>query len=508
MKRLFRHVMQRLSVRLSLFVALTTALLLLAAQLVMLHYARKEVKEEALLKAKQSLEGTVQNIDNILLSVEQTAGNIYWNMLAHLGDPDGMFTYSRKVVETNPYVDGCAIAMEPYYYKDRGQYFMAYVHLSRETATASDNDKALATSDSPIIQAETFGDCPYNEQIWYTKSMEEGRPCWIGPLKDKDAEGGAIITFCLPIYNSQGQRVGVMGVDVALSRLSEIVLAAKPSPNAYCALIDHSGSYIVHPDSAKLQRGTVYSYYEASDNQSIKDAAASMVSGKEGYQEFRNDNDNWFVFYKPFHRADVPGRSTGKLDWSAGIVYPEDDIFGEYNRMAYFVLAVSLIGLVLLLVLSYTFTHKRLLPLRMLAKSAESISEGNFDEPIPDSRQEDEIGMLQVHFQQMQQSLAAHVSELERLRSSLEQQGAELQAAYDHAQQANHTKTAFLHNMTDQMSEPANHIVHNVKVLCNGGADMSQEEASGLVDDIQRESKIIMDVLNEMLNDLIMTSKR
>ncbi len=493
MKRLFQHA-KKLSVRLSLFVALSTAALLLAAQLVMLHYARKEVKKEALQKAEQALEGTVQSIDNILLSVEQSAGNIYWNMLAHIDSPEHMFTYSRKLVETNPYVCGCAIAMEPYYYKERGEYFMAYVHLSKGQG------ETLTVSDSPIIQAETFGNRPYNEQIWYTEPIEKGHPCWIGPLKDEEAEEGSIITFCLPIYNNKGKRIGVMGADVDLKRLTEIVLATKPSPNAYCTLLDSKGSYIIHPDSSKLKSETVFSYYEHIDNQRLKDAGRAMISGESGNRVFSQNGDDWYVFYKPFHRSVVPGRSMEKLEWSAGIVYPEDDIFGEYNRMVYYVLAITLISLLLLLVLGMTFTHRRLLPLRMLTQSAQHISEGNFDDTIPDTHQNDEIGRLQVHFQQMQQSLANHVTELERLRTSLEQQRKELQTAYDQAQKANHTKTAFMHNMTDQMTAPANHLVHAVKLLCNNKSDMTKGEMDKLVDDIQEDSKSITDLLGNMLN--------
>ena len=81
----------------------------------MLHFARKIVKEEALLKAEKTLEGTVQQIDNILLSVEQSAGNIYWDLLLHLGESERMETYCRKVVETNPHIVGCAISFEPFY---------------------------------------------------------------------------------------------------------------------------------------------------------------------------------------------------------------------------------------------------------------------------------------------------------------------------------------------------------------------------------------------------------
>lgn len=109
MLKTIKIIPKSLSVRISLMAVLAIAVLLSAALFTMLHYARKTVKEEALQKADQTLEGTVRQIDNILLSVEQSAGNIYWDMLSHLDQPERMELYSRKVVETNPNIVGCAI---------------------------------------------------------------------------------------------------------------------------------------------------------------------------------------------------------------------------------------------------------------------------------------------------------------------------------------------------------------------------------------------------------------
>lgn len=498
MKFSFQHMAHTLSVRLSLMVALPTALILTAALLVMLHFSRKSIKQETLQKAEQTLEATVQSIDNILLSVEQASGNTYWNMLEQLDKPERMQVYCRKLVETNPYITGCAIAMEPYYYKDHAKYFMTYTHQTKT---------GMASTNSPIIQAETFGNRPYTEQEWYTQPMKSGHPCWIGPLKNTDTEGGAIISFCLPIYNRDGARVGVLGVDIALQQLSQIVLAVKPSPNSYCTLLGSDGSYIVHPDSTKLMHETVYSYYKESDNQSIKEAAAAMVTGQTGYKEFQQNGKDWFVFYKPFNRSVLPGRSMEKLNWSAGIVYPEDDIFGQYNRMLSVVVAISLTGLFMLLVLCQWFTHRRLLPLRMLTKSAQRIAEGDYNDPIPDSKQEDEIGQLQEQFQQMQQSLATHVNELNRLRASLQIQGEELRTAYERAQEADKLKTAFLHHMTNQMIAPSQTILTSVDTLCQQWSNMSKEEAAKVVDSIQKDSQTITDLLGGMLNKSVIDKK-
>ena len=487
MSRLGKFISKTLSVRISFMVVCPFALLLSAALLVMFIFSRKAVEEEALQKAEQTLDATLLNIDNILLSVEQSAGNIYYDLLFHLDQPDRMFTYCRQLLEANPYITGCAIAFEPDYYKEHGQYFMAYMYRSRRGG--------LSSTTSPIIQKETFGNVPYSEQVWYTKPMETGSPCWLGPLKGSETDGEAIITFSLPVFAKGGQKVGVMGVDMSLSLLSDIVLSAKPSPNSYATLLGSDGSYIVHPDKNKILRQTIADLTDPS----AKEAAQLMVSGETGYRFFRLKGEGCYVFYKPFKRAVVPGRSTDDIGWSVGIIYPEDDIFGDYRQLLYVVLAVACAGLLLLFILCQLFTHRLLMPLRMLTQSAQRIADGHYDEPIPDSHQHDEVGSLQHHFQQMQLALAAKMSELDQLTASLKERGEVLGEAYEQAKEADRMKTTFLHNMTNQMIHPVGTIITDVSELCDHCQDMSRQQSAVLVDRILEQSTTVTELLNDLL---------
>lgn len=487
-----KFITKTLSVRISLKVVSAVATLLAVALFIMFHFSRKAIKAEARQKAEETLEGVVRQVDNVLLSVEQSAGNIYWDLLTHLNESERMFLYSRKMVETNPYVAGCAIAFEPYYYQEHGQYFMAYVHHV--------NKDKLETVSSEIIQAETFGNVPYPEQIWYSKPVETGRPCWINPLKNDQAEGEAIITFSLPIYAQGGKVIGVLAVDLSLSLLSDIVLSAKPSPNSYATLLGSDGSYIVHPDSEKVLHKTIYMSDSYQTNKELRAAEDAMVAGETGYKHFRLDGTDNYVFYKPFIRADVPGRSMERTGWSVGIIYPEDDIFGDYNQLLYMVIAIALVGLVLLMTGCQMITHRCLLPLRMLAKSSQRIAEGHYDEPVPDSHQWDEVGRLQDHFQQMQQALSVHIGELERLTTELRERNVVLAGAYEQAKDADRVKTAFLHNMTDQMIKPVSVIQSSVNMLCEHRQDMDQQEANKTEETIQEQGKIVTKLLNDLLD--------
>ena len=433
----------KLSTKISLKVVSLVAVLLAVALIAMLYFSRKTVREEAILEAEQTLDGTVEHIDEVLLSVEQSTGNMYYNMYSHIDNPEMMYVYSRRLVESNPYIAGCAIAFH-------------------RSATGS-----------AIVRSETFGNKPYNQQVWYTEPMKTGTPCWTDPLEDLDPNDEAITTYCLPIYGAEGERIGVVGVDVTINMLSRIILSAKPSENSYSILLGTDGSYLVHPDISRRLNETVYTQLEQGADPSVKEAADAMMAGQKGYKRIKKDGKDCYVFYKPFVRNVVKGRYQGDMGWSVGVVYPEDDIFGAYNRL-----------------LSYV--------LLFLTKSAHRIASGHYDEPIPDSHQHDEIGQLQNHFQQMQLTLAKHVDELEKLNVELKRQGESLRVAYHQAQAADRLKISFLHNMTNQMLSPVQLISEQVDHLWHLET-MKPEDVDVMADDIQKQGEVITDLLNHLL---------
>ena len=78
MSKLTAKIKRDLPLRISLMIVFAMALLLTVTLLVMLHYSRNSMKDDALNRATYTLDRATNNIDNILLSVEETVGNIYF----------------------------------------------------------------------------------------------------------------------------------------------------------------------------------------------------------------------------------------------------------------------------------------------------------------------------------------------------------------------------------------------------------------------------------------------
>ena len=99
----------------------------------------------------------------------------------------------------------------------------------------------------------------------------------------------------------------------------------------------------------------------------------------------------------------------------------------------------------------------------------------------------------------MQQSLSAQIGELETLSANLQESSEVLRMAYSKAQEADRMKTAFLHNMTNQMIMPAETIEKSVINLCNGYPKISQDNADSEVNIIQQQSASMLDLLDNLI---------
>ena len=293
-----RFINKTLSVRISLTVVLAIATLLTVTLFIMFRSSRKALKEEALQKAGQTLEATVQRIDSYMSTVETATEANTWLVKQHL-QPDSLLEYSRRIVMLNANVSGCSITPEPYTFPQYGKYFSAYT---------------VRQGDSIVTVRE--GEYEYYDKIWYKKPKQLGKPCWVDPFDDFNegtlSASEIIASYCKPLYADSGEFLGVITSDLSLQRLSEIVNAEKPYPNAYFAMLGEDGHYFIHPDTTKLIKQTIFSEADARLHPEIIALGHEMTTGRQGTLRVFINDAPCLVCYQP-----VPN-----TQWSLALVCP------------------------------------------------------------------------------------------------------------------------------------------------------------------------------------------
>ena len=94
------------------------------------------------------------------------------------------------------------------------------------------------------------------------------------------------------------------------------------------------------------------------------------------------------------------------------MVVPENLIQRHGRMLNTIILLVMLIGLAAIYLFCRQQIRKVTSPLHRFARSAEEVAKGNFNTPLPDIRDDDEIRLLRNSFGNMQQSLSQYIDEL------------------------------------------------------------------------------------------------
>ena len=486
MQKIVKKIFSTPSIKLNWLVAFEIVALLIASLGGLFYFTRKALVEEVKMDAELRLEGTVQHVDNMLLSIEQSTGNIYHALLEHLDQPERLVSYCQRLVESNSNIVGSVIAFKPNYYQDQ-ELFIKYVHRKKY------NSPEIIVSDKSV-------NIPYTQQNWFCETMRTGRPAWLDPGQNQDYKIEPVIVFCLPIFDRDNECVGVIATGLSINLLSQIVLETKPSPNSYSILLAHDGTYLIHPNHERLMGQVVFEQPEVVESPTAQQAAKAMVEGGTGNMSFEMNDFTWYLFYKPFVRTKTPSRSMGAMNWSIATVYPKEDIFGEYNHLILHVLGIVAIALLVFYMLCKKAIRKQLKPLAYLTESAERIAEGHYDESIPNVKRDDEVGEFYKHFQMMQQALVADIAKQEEQRAILHEKHEELHKTHQQIHYDEQVKITFLHNVTNRMIAPAASIEDSVKTLCDHYEDITLTEATEKKDNIKQQSEMILELLSHNFN--------
>ena len=410
MKNPMTYIRQSLSTRLSLWIVLFASIIFLAALGYMFYESRRAVYEEAMNRATQVLDNTVQRVTNILDRVEVAADNTEWLIIRHLNAPDSMFVYSHNILKNNPDLNGCSIAFEPYYFKDRGKYFSAFSY---------NDGKTIETIQEGNDHYEYFA------MDWYQLAKLLDRPVWTEPFVDFNPEGiyspDMIASYCKPMKDNSGKYIGTLSVDLSLSWLSNTISAVKPYPNSYSIMIGVGGTFFVHPDTTKLFYQTIFTETLAQEDTARTSLGHAMLDGEEGMKRLTIDGEDSYVFYKPL----------GTTGWSVALVCPESDIFSGYDRLRRVIFGIVIVGLLLMLFFFSRFISRELNPLKELAIQAETIASGHFEETIPQTTRSDEVGQLCQTFSNMQFFIVNYIDILKETTASKAAIENELKVASD-----------------------------------------------------------------------------
>jgi GAF domain-containing protein/HAMP domain-containing protein len=270
---------------------------------------------------------------------------------------------------------------------------------------------------------------------WYVSINSENNPereaAW-SPVYEDATGQGLMVTAAVPIYTSQDELVGGIGIDVTLKDISANVEATRLLGSGYSFLIDDTGHAIALPQQGYqdiLGRAPKPDEFGTDLSKATTEFApvlAEMMAGSTGFETLQVGGKELFVAYAPLE-------STG---WSLASVIEAESVLQavaalqeelETSISSLILRRILPVGggiLIVVAAIGLLLTNRLVDPIQKLAAAAQQIGAGRWDIPLP-RMGNDEIGVLS-------QAFATMTRQLRELMEGLEQRVAERTRELEH----------------------------------------------------------------------------
>jgi signal transduction histidine kinase/DNA-binding NarL/FixJ family response regulator len=365
---------------------------------------------------------------------------------------------------------------------------------------------------------------------WYQAPVKASGNAWseIYPYFDFSK---LAITEGVPLYDRQGTLLGVAGVDLSLSQISDFLRTLEVGSTGQTYIVERNGMLVASStseqpfikDKEKPQR-----LLAANSKEPLIRSTANYLQQKYGNLDRITENIQLDVdIADRLHWVKItPFTDKFGLDWLIVIVVPESDFMAQVhanNRTTILLCLAALFGSTLLGLLTSLWISK---PIHHLSQASQKIANGELDQQVK-LRGTKELTILAQSFNRMAQQLRLAFADLEKTNSELEirvdlrtaeltesqsqlqqqaqsleervrQRTAELLEAKEKAEAADRAKGTFLATMSHELRTPLNAILGFAQLIkYDKSIAPSQQENLNI---ITRSGEHLLELINDILD--------
>ncbi|ARD42910.1 methyl-accepting chemotaxis protein [Colwellia sp. PAMC 21821] len=249
---------------------------------------------------------------------------------------------------------------------------------------------------------EELGGYDPRERPWYKQALASPDTAILTEAY-QDVIGKPVVTSALVVKNKQGDIVGVQGLDVTLSTLTDILSNTKLGESGYLMLIDDSGTVLA---DAKTPENNF---------KNIKDLSSPLFSILQN-----TPNQDHFSTEHLGQNVDVASYYSKALKWRFVGVIHSDEILAPAYRMSMTIAMIALIMVTLFIAIGFWLANRIVQPINRVAQGLRDIAqgEGNLTKRL-DIIGQDEVSELAQWFNQFLDSIHQLVVDIKACASTL-----------------------------------------------------------------------------------------
>ena len=243
---------------------------------------------------------------------------------------------------------------------------------------------------------------------WYISATETPGICIISPAY-LSTSGDMVIAFAQTTSSAEHTVNAVIGVDVSLQSLTDMIKKTTIGKNGYIMLIQSDGTILADPRHEQFQSKKLTSV-------GIPDF--SLLAGIEnGSKEISIKGKKWITH---IHTIET-------LNWKLVSLIEKDEMLARYYHLIKINAYTSIILAILCIIAAYTFTHKLIQPLLTVVSALKNIAQedGDLTARLPETGN-DEIAVLSHYFNETIEKISMSIKTVANNTKEMQEIGEEL----------------------------------------------------------------------------------
>lgn len=317
---------------------------------------------------------------------------------------------------------------------------------------------------------------------WYYLPVQAKKAIWMSPYMNENINI-YMISYVVPLFAEDGTSIGIVGMDIDFSQITDLVDETKVYQSGYAFLTDASAAVMYHKNA---DEGTKLSDLDSSLSKSEDFIGDDGNQGKTMDYSYKNVNKK-FAFYN--------------LDNGMKLVLtaPVSEIYAEAYGLAKLIMIAMIVAFVLSAVIGVIIGTGMTRPIRQLTAVIEQTAELDF-RPTKEGgklrKQKDEIGNMATKIHLMRKKLREMMGDLQQTQQVLEGNAEDLNHLMKQNSAYAEDNSAATQNLAAGMEETsanAAHIVESVGIMRE-----SSDNIQRLAEDGEKNSGQIQERAGEM----------
>ena len=290
--------------------------------------------------------------------------------------------------------------------------------------------------------------------------------------------GKTILSAATPVYDGKGTVVGVVGIDVVIETITNMMQNYTIGAEGYAMLLSTDGTFVYHPNSELID--TSIEDMNITDN--VKEAISNQSTT---ILKYRANGDGKYGYIMPID-------DTGFIALSC---IPKGQYYSSLIMAVLMLLVVIVAGVVFILFMIGRLSGRIVEPLVQLNDVANELANGNL-EVSSDVHTEDEVGELAKSIEKTVNRLKEYIDyidEISQVLADMADGRLAVHLKYAYVGEFQKVKDA-LNHISESMTEVMTSIVHGAEQV-SGGSDDLARAAQGMAENTQTQAAAIEELL-------------